>query len=224
MFIHTGTKDICQHFHVTAHCSKCEKLQCIAEKRNRWYMVLSKNCPSCGSYRKNDMKQHNTDFDAHKRSTLKILSSVAATGLLSSIPASAIAYESTAAGEVLDCTLIHRADGLRLHLLMHNKTKNPLTASQFSSQFVRFGSTALNMANAFEATVVIPAKDRVMVRLNIDAGLKAIPLDAPLNDKLLSVNGTNRYLAQGTFVVNFNAFFNNGIGTLDVITSTDTFA
>jgi len=33
-------KGTCQHFHVTAHCSKCETLQCIAEKSNRWYMVL----------------------------------------------------------------------------------------------------------------------------------------------------------------------------------------
>jgi len=170
------------------------------------------------------MKPHISDFDAQKRRTLKILSSVATTGLLSSTPVSAIAYESKTTGEVLDCTLIHRADGFRLHLLMHNKTNNPLTASQFNSQFLRFGSATLNMANAFEATVVIPAEDRVMVRLNIDAGLKTIPLDAPLNDKLLSINGSNRYLAQGTYIVNFNAFFNNGIGTLDVIPPTDTFA
>jgi len=170
------------------------------------------------------MKQHNTDFDAHKRRTLKILSSVAATGLLSSIPASAIADASTATREVLDCTLIHRADGVRLHLLMHNKTNNAVTASQFSSQFVRFGSATLNMAEAFEATVVIPAKDRVMVRLNIDAGLQSIPFDVPLDDKLLSINGTSKYLSQGTYVVNFNAFFYNGIGTLDVIPFTDTFA
>ena len=71
--------------------------------------------------------------DSAKRNSLKILATITATGLLGSTQVLA-GIHSGSDNTAIDCTLIYRADGLRLHLLMQNKTNTAVTATRFNTQ------------------------------------------------------------------------------------------
>jgi len=108
-------------------------------------------------------------IDLEKRNTLKVFAGISAVGLLASsqvLADTSINNDGTA----IDCTLIYRADGLRLHLLMQNRTNAEVTAKRFNTQPILIGNTLFDLANAYVEPVVIPAMDRVMIRLNIDTG------------------------------------------------------
>jgi len=148
---------------------------------------------------------NNSDnVDPAKRNSLKILATITATGLLGSTQVLA-GIHSGSDNSAIDCTLIYRADGLRLHLLMQNKTNTAVAAARFNTQPILVDNTIFDLADAY---------DRVMVRLNIEAGLKK----KPNNDKALPMDAATKHLSQGTRVVNFNATIKHGVGTITLTT------
>jgi len=151
--------------------------------------------------------------DSAKRNSLKILATITATGLLGSTQVLA-GIHSGSDNTAIDCTLIYRADGLRLHLLMQNKTNTAVTAARFNTQPILVDNTIFDLADAYVTPIVIPAMDRVMVRLNIEAGLKK----KLSSDKVLPMDTATRLLSQGTRVVNFNATIKHGVGTITLTT------
>ena len=156
-----------------------------------------------------------TNFDPGKRQTLITLAGLSATPLLAGMPV--IADDNTAlaapnnTGDILDCTLISRADNARSHLLMHNRTDNIISVSQFMPQLIEFDDTLMSLEDAYSETFVIPSQDRVMVRLNVEAG----PNKKTPYNTVIHLNARTRYLPQGTRVVKMAVRVNNGICLID---------
>ena len=153
-------------------------------------------------------------FDSGKRRTLKILAGLTSTTLITSLPASAGSFAAlstqNAQGEILNCTLISRADISRTHLLMHNTTDAHITVSSFLPQLIEYDNTLMNLESAYRETVVIPPNDRVMVRLNTETGLsKKTPYKNVIN-----LNNTTKYLPQGTRVVDLPVNVVDGVCTI----------
>lgn len=157
----------------------------------------------------------NNGFDQSKRRTLKLLAGGAASGLFVGLPslttAGEIAANTIGADGLIDCLLISRVDGSRLHMLMQNKTNAPIVAMRMESQLIVFGGTAANLADAYSLPVIIPSNDRVMVRLNAEAigsGVKA-PSD------VIDMNADTRYLPKGTREVSITVRLIDGVGRIE---------
>ncbi len=158
-------------------------------------------------------KMENSDgIDLNKRRSLKVITAVTATGLVSAMPAIG---DDTWTRENIDCSLILRADGRRLHLLMSNKSLNSITVSRFTSQPVLIGKSVLDLAKAFIEPIDIPSMDRVMVRLSIEAGLQSTVLPTAAKGRAGLADAETRYLPQGTRVVDFTAFVRHKVGSVD---------
>lgn len=116
-------------------------------------------------------------FNPARRKSLKLISGVAASGLLSGLVSSASVFASGKSihapqtGSGLSARLIVRADNSRAHMLLQNPANKDIYINRFDSFAVRFDSDALNLSDAFVEPVRIPAGDRVMVRLDMQAGL-----------------------------------------------------
>ena len=155
------------------------------------------------------------NIDSEKRQTLRILAGLTSTALIASTPLSADINTASPAlkihGDLLNCRLISRADISRAHLLMHNKTDTYITASRFAPQLIQFDDTLMNLEDAYyNETVVIPPNDRVMVRLNVEAGLnKKTPYKNVIN-----LNNKTQYLPQGTRVVELAVRVMDGVCTI----------
>jgi len=156
----------------------------------------------------------NHNFDPKKRQTLKIMTGVTSTALLASLPtiASEIAFNpNTHTGDgMLDCQLISRSDISRAHLLMRNKTDREIIAARFDAQLIKFDNTFMNMADAYIEPVVIPPQDRVMVRLNVEAGLQNSASDI----SILDMNSETEFLPFGTRVVALSVQTRDGLCTI----------
>ena len=155
------------------------------------------------------------NFNPEKRQTLKTLAGLISTTLLAGMPVSADEHtalqEPVTTGDLLDCTLISRADIARSHLLMHNRTDNIITASRFMPQLIQLDNTLMNLEDAYSETIVIPPHDRVMVRLNVEAGLsKKTPYKNVIN-----LSAVTQYLPQGTRVVEMAVRVKNGLCIID---------
>ena len=171
-------------------------------ERDIWYSVSSKE---------NHMNTDNR-FDPKKRRTLKILTGLTTTGMLAGVPviANAQFIATSNSGDIIDCKLISRADLSRAYLLMHNQTNHQIAAARFSMQSVLFDDTTLNMAEAYVEPIIIPPHDRVMVRLNLEAGLQA----DQTNNNIINMNLKTQFLPQGTRVVDLKVRMNNGVATI----------
>jgi hypothetical protein len=156
----------------------------------------------------------NKTFDAAKRRTLKLLAGSTA-GLFAATPVlaghTALFDSSAALGDSIDCTLISRADLVRAYLLLQNKTDKDIIAARFNEQFIHFDGTTLNMADAYVEPVVVSANDRVMVRLNLEAGLQ--PCES--GQQCIDLNHKTSYLPQGTRVVELLVRMHQGTGSID---------
>ena len=166
---------------------------------------------------KNSSLKSSGKFDSEKRRTLKTLAGITSSAVIAGIPVSAIgstalpSYKSS--GDVLNCTLISRADVSRAHLLMHNKTDIHITASTFMQQLIEFDNTLLDLKSAYTQTVVIPPNDKVMVRLNVEDGLnKKTPYQNVMN-----LNDRIMYLPQGTRIVEIKVRSIDGVCIIDNI-------
>lgn len=157
----------------------------------------------------------NGNIDSKKRQTLRILAGLTSTAIVVSAPVSAdintASPTHTPPGDFLNCTLISRADISRAHLLMHNKTDSYITASRFMPQLIQFDDTLMNLEDAYyNETIVVPPNDRIMVRLNVEAGLnKKTPYKNVIN-----LNDKTQYLPQGTRVIELAVRVVDGVCTI----------
>lgn len=167
-------------------------------------------------------------FDKSKRRTLQLLAGGTVSGLaiglspaIAGTHAAAKSFDTaTALGAgngLIECLLISRADGSRIHMLMHNKTDSAVLATSLESQSVIFGGTALNMADAFTKSVIIPANDRVMVRMDINAVMRQLTS----TKNVIDLNADTRYLPRGSRQVALTIQLSDGVGT---VTSKPVFA
>ena len=158
------------------------------------------------------MKTDNS-FDPKKRRTLKLITGITSTGVLAAMPAIASAqyFSPKSKGELIECKLISRSDLSRAYLLMHNKTDQEIAAARFSAQTIIFDDTTLDMAASYVEPVLIPPHDRVMVRLNLEAGLQ--PNHGV--DTVIDMNSQTQYLQQGTRVVDLKIRVEKGVATID---------
>ena len=157
----------------------------------------------------------NGNIDSRKRQTLRILAGLTSTAIVGSAPVSADINTASPThkppGDFLNCTLISRADISRAHLLMHNKTDSYITASRFMPQLIQFDDTLMNLEDAYyNETIVVPPNDRIMVRLNVEAGLnKKTPYKNVIN-----LNDKTQYLPQGTRVIELAVQVVDGVCTI----------
>ncbi len=120
----------------------------------------------------------NDSFDLKRRKALKVITGVTATGFFIGTPAMAgLMKNNPVFDAILDCKLISRADILRAHLLMHNKTKTDIVVNTIESQTIGYDDTYLNLARAYARPVTIPANDRVMIRLDMENTLEPMTID-----------------------------------------------
>lgn len=148
----------------------------------------------------------NTTFNSERRRALKIISGVTASGFIASTPATAALMESEHAFEaVLDCKLISRADILRAHLLMHNKSKSDVVVNTIESQTIGYDDTYLNLARAYAKPVTIPANDRVMIRLDMENTLEPMTID---NNVMVM---DTQFLPFGSRVVDMKLMVKDGV-------------
>lgn len=154
----------------------------------------------------------NNSLDLKKRRTLKLITGITTTSLLTGIPSLATAQfiSPVSDGKVIECKLISRADLSRAYLLMHNKTDHELATARFDHQSILFDNTILDMAEAYVEPVLIPPHDRVMVRLNLESGLQK----GRTASTVINMNSNTQYLPQGTRVVDLPVRLENGLATI----------
>ncbi len=144
-----------------------------------------------------------TNFNAEKRRTLKIITGtcIVGTGLTSFTNVLADSSKENPVQSdfqlTLSARLISRADVSRAHLLIHNSSEHAVQLNAFASQVISYDLTLLNLAAAFKSPATIPAKDRVMLRLDVAAGIDNVGSISCV----LDMNRATSYLPQGTRVV-----------------------
>ncbi|MEM7259752.1 MAG: hypothetical protein AAF404_20450 [Pseudomonadota bacterium] len=152
-------------------------------------------------------------FDPNRRLTLK---GIAGAGMMAAVPATAaFAADSpnpAITGTVIDCKLICRDDNSRAYLLMQNPTDTEVAVARFSTQSLMFDNTSVPLHDAFIEPVVVPAQDRVMVRLDS----AAINVTDHNVGELLDVNHLTGRLPQGTRVIESQVSVTRGVGTVVV--------
>lgn len=166
------------------------------------------------NYKENHLTIDNS-FDLNKRKTLKVLTGITTTGLLASMPILSKAHAElatyNAGGDIIDCTLISRSDLSRAYLLIHNRTDSDVVAARFNEELIQFDNTTLNMADAYVEPVVIPSNDRLMIRLNIEAGIQ----NEPFFGNIINMNANTEYLSQGTRVVTMKLRIKQGVCSIE---------
>lgn len=145
-------------------------------------------------------------FNPDRRSALKLLTGVTAAGCIASTPAMAGLRNNTHAPDaVLDCKLISRADILRAHLLMHNKSSVDVVVNTIESQTIGYDDTFLNLARAYAKPITIPANDRVMVRLDMESAMQPMMMDNTVLDM------DTEFLPFGSRVVDMKLLVRSGV-------------
>ncbi len=148
----------------------------------------------------------NNSFDLERRKALKVITGLSATAYIASAPAMAgLMKNKPVSDAILDCKLISRADVLRAHLLMHNKTKNDIVVNTIESRTIHYDDSFLNLARAYAKPMTIPANDRVMVRLDMESTLEPLTID----DNVLAME--TEFLPFGSRVVDMKLMVKGGV-------------
>lgn len=167
----------------------------------------------------------NNEFNLERRRALKIFTGVTATGFIANgfvktTPAIAAPTVIEPAVKeliqnkhfpeaILDCKLISRADVLRAHLLMHNKTQSDIVVNTIESRTISYDNTFLNLAKAYTGAyakpMTIPANDRVMVRLNMESTLEPVIID----NNVMTME--TQFLPFGSRVVDMKLIVRDGV-------------
>jgi hypothetical protein len=157
------------------------------------------------------MNKHN-HFNASRRLAIKALAGAPAAALLTGAPSLAGVVTPGERRAVLNsginCKLICREDNSRAYLLMSNPTDHEIAVARFLPDTIRFDDTTMNMADAYVEPVLIPARDRVMVRLNV----KAIHGNASTSD--IGMDAYTEFLPQGTRVVSLQIGIERGVAAI----------
>lgn len=148
----------------------------------------------------------NSKFNAERRRALKVISGVSASGFIAGTPTmAAVLRNEHTPGAVLDCKLISRADILRAHLLIHNKTKTDIVVNTIESQTIRYDDSFLNLARAYPKSMTIPANDRVMVRLDMENTPEPMIID----NNVMAMD--TQFLPLGSRVVDMKLIVRDGV-------------